>query len=430
MKKSFYITRVVFLSVVSVSCISYVCGDYVAHAVYYPQINFVYSSSRQISASISSNNFSVNVIPKVISTQPISSSTKSDLIFNEWGQTQTTFNLGVIGNLYNPTYRSITPNVVTVDQSGNVSYVNDGFAQINVTVGGLTRGVTSTVSTSNYGESFYGYTPGTLAYALNQPVKTDLSGLSPSNTVQNIYSSTNDSSKTYARNTSLLTQSLDLTGIPAYNSTYGTSFSGMLVAPDILIMANHMPLPNGTTVYFVDNNNNTSSRTITGGMQASTSDIYVARLSSPVSPGITFARVFPNHFDSKYFSPWIASTSMARWGLPFFVTNQFRSIYVDNLIGFATSADQFSQEIFLTQAQFQSYPSWGWGWQVITGDSGSPVFSSINGQTVLIGTWHTTGLSYGSSNVSYYYTSVNSAISTLGSSYQLTPVDMSGFQTY
>jgi hypothetical protein len=407
----------------------------ITYAVTYPSFHINYSGAQKVIApqllttNISGstvNDFSLHLSPNTIITSPPSSTTQQDIVFNNTGITQTSFNVTVSGNASSPVdFTSVTPSVVSVDKvTGVPTYISDGAAQVNATVSGRTKGVVSNVSHTDNQLSFYGYSPGTVAYAVNAGPNTDIVGKSPSTTTQNIYLSTNDSNKTYVRNTSILTGSLDLTAIPVYNSADGTSFAGILVAPDVILMANHMPLPNGTTVYFVDNNNVTSSRTITSGVEASTSDIYVARLNSPVATGISFAKVPPSNFWTNFFSPSFYATTSATFQLPFLVTNQFRSIGIDNFL------NVFPSYVALLNQSTPSYISYLWGYAVISGDSGSPVFTSINGQLVTIGTWWQNGIYYSTSNIANYYNDTNSAITSLGSSYQLTPVDLSGFPSY
>jgi hypothetical protein len=110
--------------------------------------------------------------------------------------------------------------------------------------------------------------------------------------------------------------------------------------------------------------------------------------------------------------------------LPFFITNQYRSISIDNLLN-----NNISYISFLNQTS-PGYLSYNWGYAPVSGDSGSAVFTSINGQLVTIGTWWQSGPWYESSDIAYYYNDTNTAITAIGSTYQLASVDLTSFPSY
>ena len=66
---------------------------------------------------------------------------------------------------------------------------------------------------------------------------------------------------------------------------------------------------------------------------------------------------------------------------------------------------------------------------MITGDSGNPVFLIINGQLVII-TVITYGGAGSGTSVAFHKDAINTMMATLGGGYSLTEVSLSGFNSY
>lgn len=313
-------------------------------------------------------------------------------------------------------FESSNTAIATVNSSGDVTFISPGQMSFLGTKNNRKKSVSCNLSQTGaeYSEDQIGFTSTSLANEMSSSLSARINGLTPSSTTYNIYSASNDSTHVYTRNTNLFASDIDLTAIPVASSSYGSRFNGILVAPDILIQAHHMH--SGGTIYFVDNSNNVTSRTVISSTQISGTDIQVARLSSDVAAGITPVPVL----DSATFITYITNTArISSFDIPVVFTNQFRTLRISRFIGdYSNLADLYSPN----ESNFNPWYS-----VPISGDSGSPALAFINGEAVLVGTWYTpTSVS----NVKNYITQINTAITSLGSPYSLTTVDLSGFPTY
>ena len=257
-----------------------------------------------------------------------------------------------------------------------------------------------------------------------------------------IFSATDDTSHHYTRNraatfvgNTIGGTGVDLTAIPVWsnwdsppptggNPYGGARFNGILVTPDILLQAHHPWSGSGyapQTLYFVDNKNQTVAMTVSGHQAVAGTDIEVVRLAKPVPSTITPASVFA----AGAFTQNSSQIGVARHGIPVLWTDQFRELY----IGIGTLAGSSSIVVYQPRAAtpFNSY--WGTGrGGVISGDSGAPYMTIINGRLVAMGTWSSGGAtSGGGSSFEAQVSAINSAITALGSTTTLQTVNANVF---
>ena len=248
-----------------------------------------------------------------------------------------------------------------------------------------------------------------------------------------IYSATDDASHIYTRNrastfvgNTIGGTGIDLTAIPVWdnwdspppigsNPYGGARFNGILVTPDILLQAHHPSAGPGyspQTIYFVDNKNETVARTVSGHKVVTGTDIEVVRLTKTVPSTITPAAVFATG----------ALTHNLR--IPVLWTDQFRDLY----IGVGVLANDASILVYQAPATNPFNAYWGTVHDgVVSGDSGAPYTTIINGRLVALGTWSSGGkTSGGGSSFAGQVSAINAAISSLGSTTTLQTIDLSG----
>ncbi len=424
-------------------------AEALAYTIHYSSAGAI--KSPQLLTSLFQNvpiaDFSLNVISSstILSAPHLSGTqTDRDFSYNQYdsGRVLTSCVLEV-GNLFGintPTaFSSLNPSVATIDQKGVATYVSDGSANFRVKVGNITKNASCPFSITNNTvlTVFNSFAPSSLAQVITDEMNSRIQGLSPSATTENIYSSLDDVNHSYIRNTSVFTGSVDLTSIPVYSSSSHTSFNGVLVAPDILIQANHAH--SSGTMYFVANDNTTISRTVVGGTRIGDTDIWVSRLNSPLPSSITPAKVLKNGSLGIFAlgtyqslvseGDKITSNAISKGTLPAVFSNQFRSLKIGSVnalynlftIVYVPGGDQTHQ---LPTSSLRYLP---WYSEPISGDSGSPGFMIVNGQLVALGTWYT---SIALSDILANITAINAGISSLGSGYSLTQIDLSAYPTY
>jgi len=252
----------------------------------------------------------------------------------------------------------------------------------------------------------------------------------------NIFSATNDTSHTYTRNraptfvgNSIGGTGIDLTAIPVWdnwdsppptggNPYGGARFNGILVTPDILLQAHHTWAGSGfapQTIYFVDTNNETVARTVSGHQSVTGTDIEVVRLTKEVPATITPALVLAR------------DALPLKVAIPALWTDQYRELYV----GIAVLANNDTVLVYQasTNTPFNAY--WATSHNgVISGDSGAPYMTIINGRLVAMGTWISGGSTRGGGpSFAGQVAAINRAIKALGSTTTLQTVDLSRFPT-
>jgi hypothetical protein len=372
----------------------------------------------------------------------------NDVVYNFYNSGSVIYScvLTVLGaDNVTPIFSAKDPSYGTVDFNGVVSYVGDGTATFGVTIGRLTRGIECPMlhTHNSYNTIFNSLVSGSLGSDIFSEISAMISGKTPSASTQNIYSSTDDVNHVYTRNPNIFTGAVDLTAIPVWsdwdsppptgsNPYGGARFNGILVTPDILIQSNHAYIPNGTTVYFVKNDNTTVSRTITASAHVGV-DIQVMKLSSAVPSGITPAKVFAS--GSVGISDGTDGTKMTKAAISYahplvLFTNQYRSLSIGSAVAFDSDVVAIIQPgQYIYSPNTSQYA--GWYLPIASGDSGSPILMVINGQAVALGTWYYKSGYFpdGASDIVGNISAINAAITSLGGQ-TLTPVDLSGFPTY
>jgi len=278
--------------------------------------------------------------------------------------------------------------------------------------------------------------------AIQSVLNTFLQVTNTSSPTFGIFSAADDTSHRYTRNraatfigNTIGGTGVDLTAIPVWsnwdspapiggNPYGGARFNGILVTPDILLQAHHPWSGSGyapQTLYFVDNKNQTVAMTVSGHQSIAGTDIEVVRLTKDVPSTITPAAVF----GTGAFTQNTSQITVARYGIPVLWTDQYRELY----IGIATLAGSSSIVVYQARAAtpFNSY--WASGHTgVVSGDSGAPYMTIINGRLVVMGTWQSGGSTRGGgSSFEAQVSAINSAITALGSTTTLQTVDVNVF---
>lgn len=298
--------------------------------------------------------------------------------------------------------------------SGSASLIaissNDSFSSANVVVSS-TSGILSTVLSD--------YVIGSLAKEVNNAVDSRIVGLNAS-TAKPIFSTQNHASPSYVRNSGCWVNDVNLTSISPWNSTEGINRAGVLISRRHIIFAAHYQINNGSTIRFVDNNNNIVTRTMVNKLTHPSyvpyyPDLTVGLLDSDVPNTINFVKILPQNW-----SNYLPSLSNI-YRLPCLVLDQEEKALISELYDLDTYANFLSPTNLNRLAFFEN---------VIIGDSGNPAFLIINGELVIITVWTYGGAGRGTSIV-YHKDAINTMMSSLaGTNYSLTEIDLSGFTDY
>lgn len=297
--------------------------------------------------------------------------------------------------------------------SGTASLIaisSDGsFSSVNVVV----SGVVGTSSTN-----FSDYATNSLAKEVSDAVDNRITGLNPS-VSKSIFSTQNHNTPSYIRNTNCWANNLDLTSISPWNSTEGGNRAGVLISPRHIIFAAHYQINNGSTIRFIDNNNNIVTRTMVNKLthpeyRPYYPDITIGLLDSDVPSTISFVKILPQNWSN--YLPSLSSI----YRVPCLVLDQEEKALVGELHVLGTAASFLTP---INSSRLSFFES------IVLGDSGNPAFLIIDDELVIITVWTYGGAGAGTS-ILYHKDAINTMMATLGGGYSLTEIDLSGFTDY
>jgi hypothetical protein len=295
--------------------------------------------------------------------------------------------------------------------NGNASLIAssiDGSFSISDTLVSLNVGTTSI--------NFVDYVTNSLAKHISNSVDTRIAGKTAS-IAKPIYSTQNHSAPLYIRNSGCWISDLDLTPISPWNSMSSNLRAGTLISKRHILFAAHYQIDNGTTIRFIDNNNNIVTRTMVNKLSLPYQpglggDITIGILNSDVPNTISFAKILPANWMN--YLPNLNTL----YRIPAIGLDQEEKALIVELAQLDTNAGFYIPDLNSDRYAFSE--------GIIPGDSGNPVFLIINGELVIITVWSFGGAG-GGTNIAYYKDSINALMVSLGGGYTLTEIDLSNF---
>lgn len=343
-------------------------------------------------------------------------------------------------------FRSMTPDIATVDAEGNVAMVSAGLAEIIVSTprAGAKRYTRQmSASSSSQFARFVAFEAGSLGAHCVAQVKALLSGKSPGSATQRYWSTNSGgvAAPNGVRNAANFAASVDLSGVSmCMTGRANEQFPVMLVSPRHAITARHVVPAVGADVVFQRADASYQTVTITAVTHL-TVDLSVVYFGAAVT-GIAPFSIMPPNFTAEY------APSMLGGGAPYYPGGELPTLQktVWNAAG--------SAESWLSVGNITYYPPDGssaavqhnarvpqdaefvpWYNPLRGGDSGSPQFLLINGEPVLLLS-HSSAT--GSPSLTGQSTAINTAMNALATAagdpaagtYAVQTVNLSGFTSY
>ena len=252
-------------------------------------------------------------------------------------------------------------------------------------------------------------------------------------TSKTIFSTIDHNTSTYIRNTNNWAYDLDLTPISVWNSESGGAKCGVLVSPRHIMLAAHYSIPIGSTIRFVTKNNVVITRTIIDlqnhpDYQPYYPDICIELLDSDVPSDISYVKLLPSNFSSKTTIEG-GSLNIVNVPHPALCLNQSKDAIIKDWSGNSflihTTGPgpnyMYPVSVFIapTDAKRLAYNQ-----NIVTGDSGSPIFFIIDGELVLVALWLTPAHATWINNV---IDDINPIMNSLGGGYNISTINLDHF---
>jgi hypothetical protein len=411
-------------------------------------------------------------VDKANGTQDISSSeTIGDAVFNKntFSQTVTDCSISIIPVKQNfervVSVESSNTAILANPQSNDplyLAYQSDGIVSINVTLDNNEKVATSfqtKTKTPSPVYTFNNHLSGSLAkHIVNQSELVANNTTSPPNHYP-IYSTFNQQSNSYVKNSGFYANSFDFSGITVNKTGSGGITSVTAITPRHAIGAAHYPPSVNDVMYFCDSNNQTVSRTIVDRIFLNNSDSVIVKFNQDLPNTVKKYKFIPadwiDYLPLDYPSittpnlPTGTTLNYSGFGAPMVITSHYRwdenwpfqrnnryayivpsyvSYYINNnqrgvpnISGFATGTI-WGPNI----NKFTNYNGIESGIQA--GDSGLPCFYIINNDLVFV--MKHLGPASGPF-MAEYLTDVQNSINSIGAEgYSIQTVDLSGFTDF
>lgn len=229
-------------------------------------------------------------------------------------------------------------------------------------------------------------------------------------TALKVYSSQN-TNVAYARNPLCWANGIDLSGISPWNSGSGYLYGITAIAPDCVAGAHHAFPGNGSVVAFVTASNQVVTRVLVSSVQLGITDIRIGVLDQNLPSSITHYTVLPGNFLD--YLPSFART------VPLVVLDQEEKFIVQDITSMSGADLSHDVSGAALRAPYTE--------ALVGGDSGNPFFLVVGGQLVLLGCHFSPN---GGQHYGAYIPQINSAMTSLGSEYQLDVMNLSQFSSY
>lgn len=338
-----------------------------------------------------------------------------------------------------------TPSIVTCDAAGVVTRLVDGLASIDIVTPVGRRNYSRQMSAAAYtaGDWWQSFVPGSLGAHIVNNMLGLVAGKTRSIQTTDVFTSNNyDTANPAAvRNPNLFAAGVDMSPITIVNKTYigGPStytHPGLLISPRHIIGAAHFRAV-GPMVW-LDNQGVYHTASVLSWESIPNTDIVIQYLDTSIT-GITPFKVLPADLESympnsdftvQHNLPCLTKIKHTPWGdrdtlqINHFHALDYSQLYYYDSIWIAAARTDTNIAALATEA---------WQGAISGGDSGGPLFIPINGESVIVGTYHTATTSHAfHTRIAAIEAVMNSLAVAQGdmTAYSLNKVNLTSFTSY
>lgn len=274
----------------------------------------------------------------------------------------------------------------------------------------------------------------------------ETSGINASDLTKKVFTTQDHENSIYVRNNNCWGYNFDWSGVSPWNSFDQVRRAGVLISPRHILFAQHYPIPIGTTLRFITNDNQVVNKTLintenvifSNDIESISTDLTVGLLDSDVPNSIKYYKILDSDRTGRL------STNTTIFPIAYF--DQEEKLLIGKLNGGMFPINDEIPQAFLAIYVFIKrffdfssalYPNYynkflEFYETVIEGDSGNPFFFIINDEPVLLTlafgkpSEHST-VGVGTSRVK---DGINQAMLNLGGGYQLSLYDTSSYPIY
>jgi hypothetical protein len=273
--------------------------------------------------------------------------------------------------------------------------VNSSPTQLTVTAQlGLSKTVTVDLVDRPITRRFSHYAEGSAAEHCAAQIDNRIVGKNSSHLP--LFLDANPASGMYERNLGCWAANIDLTCVPVWNSVSGrSSLLGCLVAPRVVIVADHHAAPVGSTFKFVTATNQVRTATIVGYERLASPalpffDLSFVVLSEAVESDIHPASVLSSvaHLGVEEWQPNDPLHENRYWGVPLLGLDQdLNALVVEAAYDYESPIPDLRGVTWYNQYPLSGTQRAVLNQEIIGGDSSNPCFLIKDGKPILVAVW-------------------------------------------
>lgn len=282
---------------------------------------------------------------------------------------------------------SLTPEVATINDNGQLTRVSSGVARISREDDGINKFIDINMGNRNATApvvTFDSFVAGSFGEHATSAIDSLIDNTMSIDVEGEVFTTQDHDTSTYVRNPNLWCAGYDITAVSPWNSDLGQKKAGTLITPRHVLFTAHYPVAVGTTVRFVEADGTVHDRTVEArafhpsySPPPYTNDYCVAVLDSDLPATITPMKILPSDF-TNYLPPENVRLSE----VPAIAINQHEQASIQNLYQNHTDYITFNfPDAAVDRPDIQDRAALYYGYT--DGDSGSPMFFIVNGEPVL-----------------------------------------------